>query len=1458
MAIIYYDKLYRQKGIRRIEHFLKPRILDSNEFHFSVGSVLNWFKIDEKPILITKDYGYLKNIERALVRTIFEYPTQDLRGKVLQKSFVAASWLKENNNVCKEFRFLKPGQEIKINDKMLFINNFGPINAKYKYPTQPLRRYNIFVNTYTAVIDNLFKEFPERHKFLILDMPTFIPTRIELNKYSSVLKKQYIDKLPTYQHLILLDLWKFLTPELRKESIINKIPEKEFKNVTLLLCLDNKMIMIGLMQLAGMVSEYNIEVNTLKPKRSEMFKKMFYIFISKLITEPAMSDHELEKMELDIDNQKKEEGEKLGGVQTQEVKFKPVSVNNNTTTDRRVFNNTIETLRNKDNENNIKSLKNLPNDPSDDTDEDEVDELLKQTENDDYDIMDDNETIEEFEPEEEEIKIDEGTEPEVTLLEKTVLKDTDIKFKHFKNQEEVKQENYDYKKVLEELDSKLEEKTINRSNYNNFKDKYNKHMNSNDPYGSNLKVTEILNDEKDDYNLNKSEFDITDNIAVIDKTQNKNITNTVIKDYINKQYKKDVVRVVNSLQNSNMIIEEHKIEPNDNLTNNLETHIITVRTLDNKSHKIKMVLPKINEDGVMHIGNQDYRLRMMRFSYPIVKIGTEKVKLTSYYGRLFLSKARYKKDDMGYFLLNKITKLYEQDIVKNLVALPSENKVNKLPLLYSQLSRYIKSFTFKNKKYTFSYLERSRLINNDNELLNKIEGSDYVLIGLDGNLPILIDFKNNFFTYENGKYNKSSSILELLDIDLKEGPIEFVTIAIFRTEVPVIVLLSFYMGLINLLKTLKIKYEIVKSESRIPSSEDYFVVKFNDCKLKIFRDFKEGDMIFSGLRAIQKQLLNFDISVLNDKNKQLALFSVLDYSIAQINEIKLLETMFMDPITISFAKTINLPTSFKGLLLKACEILIDDSYKNPQDMSSTTIKGYERIAGMFYRELIDAIKNYNNQSTYSKSKLTLNPYNLLIKINEDSTTVLIDDLNPIASMKQTEDVSYLGEGGFNKISMSRDTRAFNKSEIGVISEAAKDSGDVGITAYLTANPNFKDLRGRVEQKDITDVTSLYSTTTLLTPFSLTDDPKRTNFNNIQSSHVIPVKNMRANYVRTGYEAVIPIRSSNKFVITAEENGKVLSVSKTELVVDYSKKGKKIYKLRSWTSKEEANSCYTHHMVTSLTPNDTFIKDDTLIYDKLFFEPDIFNPKRVIYKQGDVVTVALLEDPETFEDSAGFSKQLDKRLSTVVTKVRSIIVDKTDNIDNLIKVNDKVEPETTLLTILNPIVKGYGLNTKTLELLKDIKSKSPTAKVRGVVTKLEIKYNCKVEELSQTLQKLVAVTDKELKSITGFTGDVTEGSYSIDGVPLLPNQVEIKIYIDVENGMGLGDKAIFGNQLKFTVGEVFNYDLSTEDGTPVDATFSSRSIYNRIVNSAILNGTTGMVLEQLTKKVVDEYFKHFKS
>jgi hypothetical protein len=356
------------------------------------------------------------------------------------------------------------------------------------------------------------------------------------------------------------------------------------------------------------------------------------------------------------------------------------------------------------------------------------------------------------------------------------------------------------------------------------------------------------------------------------------------------------------------------------------------------------------------------------------------------------------------------------------------------------------------------------------------------------------------------------------------------------------------------------------------------------------------------------------------------------------------------------------------------------------------------------------------------------------------------------------------------------------------------------------------------------------------------------------SHVVPMKDSKVPYVRTGYETVFPLTVEKKFVTIAEQDGVVDNVTKDNISVIYKDKSKDKIKLYSWTTKEESGSTYTHKLVTSFVKGAKFLKGDSLAYDELFFEPDIFNKNRVLYKQGSRLTTALMEDASTYEDSAILSKSMSLKMGTMVTKVKSIVIDVEDNLLKMVQVGDKLTPSDILFTTMDKNIGDVDkLDNRALEILQNIKTASPKSKVHGKVSKVQIIYNCDLSDMSRTLKKLTIASDEELMKKEGYTGQVNS-SYSIDGKALLEMKAEIKIYIDVFIGMGIGDKAIFGNQLKFTVGEVFDYTMQTQDGTDLEAVFSSRSIEARITHSSNIHGTTAALLEKVSKNAVERYFK----
>ena len=349
--------------------------------------------------------------------------------------------------------------------------------------------------------------------------------------------------------------------------------------------------------------------------------------------------------------------------------------------------------------------------------------------------------------------------------------------------------------------------------------------------------------------------------------------------------------------------------------------------------------------------------------------------------------------------------------------------------------------------------------------------------------------------------------------------------------------------------------------------------------------------------------------------------------------------------------------------------------------------------------------------------------------------------------------------------------------------------------------------------------------------------------------------MRVPAVRTGYEAILPYRMSDKFCVMAEEDGVVDSVSKSNVKVTYKSGKKKAIKLGTWTGKEESGVSYEHTLITDLSKGTKFKKGNTISYDSQFFEPDIFDPTRVIYKTGTFLKVALMETTETYEDSCVISRKVAKRMGTKITKSKSFIVKSEDEIVNLVNVGDMLEPNDLLFTITdsNMVKDADGrFDKEAISVLQNIKNKSPKAKMRGKVTGIKIFYNDEVSNLSRTLKKIIKESDEKLLKTDNATGKVN-GSYSIKGKSLVEGNVEIKVYINDEVDMGIGDKTVVSNQLKATIGDIYDYNMKTEDGTEIEANFSTQSIANRIVLSSSIIGTTTTVLNLLRDTVVDDYF-----
>lgn len=355
------------------------------------------------------------------------------------------------------------------------------------------------------------------------------------------------------------------------------------------------------------------------------------------------------------------------------------------------------------------------------------------------------------------------------------------------------------------------------------------------------------------------------------------------------------------------------------------------------------------------------------------------------------------------------------------------------------------------------------------------------------------------------------------------------------------------------------------------------------------------------------------------------------------------------------------------------------------------------------------------------------------------------------------------------------------------------------------------------------------------------------------------KGYKASPMRTGYEQVIANRTDDLFAATAKGKGKVSVITSRAITITYDDGSSQSVQLGRRFGTVAAMTI-PHELKTALNVGDEVKEGDVIAYNSLYFELDPLDPKSAIFKFGCLLNVALMESPDTLEDSCAISERAAELMGTETTEVRNIVVSFKDTIHGLVQPGSTVEIEDILCTIEDPVTAQSQLFDETsIDTLRLIAANNPKAKVKGVVEKVEVFYNGDIDDLSPTLQELAQESDRNRKrlardlKVTYTTGRV-DGAMNIEGNPLQPDNAVIRIHITSNRHFAVGDKAVFGNQLKTICGRVMVGENRTMSGDPVDAIFGYLSVSDRIVRSPEVMGTTNKLMQVITKRAIEAYRK----
>ena len=651
----------------------------------------------------------------------------------------------------------------------------------------------------------------------------------------------------------------------------------------------------------------------------------------------------------------------------------------------------------------------------------------------------------------------------------------------------------------------------------------------------------------------------------------------------------------------------------------------------------------------------------------------------------------------------------------------------------------------------------------------------------------------------------------------------------------------------------------------IPQPNDIHI-RFADRVLHFNRYPLQQSLIVAGLANYD--LTSYSMAEFEDKDVYFRILANEGTSTNYLKGIDDFYDLFIDNITYGVLKMMKEPTNVRDLLIRCAVLLTTTDHLPPSSGLNHRIRGYEQFAAIVCNEMSRSFANYRSHKGLG-SKFTINPDAVYLRIIQNATMLPAELGSPMEDMKLKAEISYAGIGGRTAESFVVNDRRFDESDIGVIGEATVDNGKAGMAAVLSCNPNIKGTLGIVqptEDKNKIEPSQLWTTTALVFPCAANDDTKRINFINIQSSHLVPVKQYDRLRVRTGYERIVAHRCSRIFAGVAEDDGKVTNIdNKAKLIEVTYKDGRKDVFPFGESYTEFQSFEVTNRVDVDVKLGQSFKKGDVLTHNRDYFHRD-HDTGQVDFSIGSLANVALTESDATTEDSCEISKRLSDKLTMYPTNEKKVVLPAKSLVHFCAKVGDHVVPTDNLMIFEESPMESpmFAADDDTLNMIADLNKSTPHADHEGEIVKIDAYYGCDIKDMSPTLQPIVkeAIAEKvrrsKLASVTDKadeypTSSVIDKDSKYKGTMFTKDTVMLIFHIKEAIPHGTGDKLVLCNQLKCTCCGVFPKKIYTESGVEIDMLFSARAMNKRIVLSAPLTGIASRILERVEDDICKEWF-----
>jgi DNA-directed RNA polymerase beta subunit len=367
-------------------------------------------------------------------------------------------------------------------------------------------------------------------------------------------------------------------------------------------------------------------------------------------------------------------------------------------------------------------------------------------------------------------------------------------------------------------------------------------------------------------------------------------------------------------------------------------------------------------------------------------------------------------------------------------------------------------------------------------------------------------------------------------------------------ELPLFLLLSYFIGFDGLMKLFNIRYKITTDQ---PPQGTVYVVLSDGAYIWIDHNNDEASIrLINSFFEIKHNFTKTSILSKQEWQSAIVSYTRTRNSIFKIDKVIM---NIMEPVAVQILKSKMEPTTLQDCIYYICKELATGRVDKRNDLGNQRIRSSEVFVYQIQKLILAAYTNYEFQRGVGDKNATFicETKKVVSDIVNSELVRDLENINPVEELSCLTRITPVGAGGIpDDRALTNKDRGLHESYYGNIDPMdTPEGGNVGLINQLSISASVSNARGTFgTSKDEDERAGSLSPSSVFIPYVGSCDGNRVMFSCSQSKQTIPINGKEQPLVQSGYETSLTPLLSESFVKKSPVDGVIIKQTDATITI----------------------------------------------------------------------------------------------------------------------------------------------------------------------------------------------------------------------------------------------------------------------------------------------------------------------